>query len=173
MYRLVLFAVGSAIAMFIAAQVLLSGQPAVSGKADDKPALTALAVSAKPAASSEQTEIARDESGQFHLTAQVNGQDARFLVDTGADVVALTVEDARTLGVDFDANMFEPIARSASGVAKGARVQLDRFRLGDEEFHNVDAIVLEGLETNLLGQSLLRRLGKVELRGDRMVIRHS
>ena len=53
------------------------------------------------------------------------------------------------------------------------RVQLDRFQLGDEEFHNVDAIVLEGLETNLLGQSLLRRLGKVELRGDHMVIRHS
>ena len=170
MYRLVLLAVGSAIAMFVAAQLTLSRHPAAT---QAKPAIHALAASAGHAGSGEETEIARDESGQFHLTAQVNGQDARFLIDTGADVVALTPEDARGLGVDFDPDAFEPIARSASGTARGMRVQLDRFQLGDEEFHDVDAIVLEGLETNLLGQSLLRRLGKVELRGDRMVIRHS
>ena len=173
MYRLLLLAVGSAFAMFIAAQVLLSGHSAASGEANGKAAVHALAVRETRPVSSEKTVIARDESGQFHLTARVNGQDARFLVDTGADLVALTVDDARKLGVDFDPDAFEPIARSASGTAKGAIVQLDRFQLGDEEFHNVDAIVLEGLETNLLGQSLLRRLGKVEMRGDRMVIRHS
>ena len=38
------------------------------------------------------------------------------------------------------------------------------------EVRNVDAVVVEGLPTNLLGQSVLRRLGKVELSGDRMVI---
>ena len=173
MYRLVLLAVGSAIAMLVATQLALSPRPAASGEADGKSAVHALAASVKHSDNSEETEIARDESGQFHLTAQVNGRDARFLVDTGADLVALTVEDARSLGVDFDPDAFEPIARSASGTARGARVQLDRLQLGDEEFHNVDAIVLEGLETNLLGQSLLRQLGKVELRGDRMVIRHS
>ncbi|MEQ1541417.1 MAG: hypothetical protein ABL926_04095, partial [Novosphingobium sp.] len=31
--------------------------------------------------------LERDMSGQFHLTAAVNGDDTRFLVDTGADVV--------------------------------------------------------------------------------------
>ena len=173
MYRLVLLAVGSAIAMLIAAQVLLSGRTAASGEVKGEAAVHALAVRETVPASSEQTVIARDESGQFHLTARVNGQDARFLVDTGADLVALTIDDAHNLGVDFDPDAFEPIARSASGTAKGAIVRLDRFQLGDEEFHNVDAIVLEGLQTNLLGQSMLRRLGRIELRGDRMVIRHS
>jgi aspartyl protease family protein len=173
MYRLVLLAVGSAIAMFIAAQLMMSPRTAASDELGGKSDAHALAGSGKTSDSGEQTVIARDESGQFHLTARVNGQDARFLVDTGADMVALTVDDAKTLGVDFDPDMFEPIARSASGTAKGAFVHLDRFQLGDEEFQDVDAIVLEGLQTNLLGQSLLRRLGKVEMRGDRMVIRHS
>jgi len=173
MYKLVLVAVGSAIAMFVAAQLIMSPHRAAVDEANAKADVHALAASARHAASDEKTEIARDESGQFRLTAQVNGQDARFLVDTGADMVALTVEDARNLGIDFDPGDFQPIGRSASGVAMGARVHLDRFQLGDAEFRDVDAIVLEGLGTNLLGQSLLRRLGKVEMRGDRMTIRHS
>jgi aspartyl protease family protein len=173
MYRLVIIAVGSVIAMLVVAQFMMSPQRAASDVANGKPAVHAMAASAGQFVSDEETQIARDASGQFRLTAQVNGQDTRFLVDTGADLVALTVDDARNLGVDFDPDSFEPIGRSASGVAKGAVVRLDRFQLGDVEFRNVDALVLEGLETNLLGQSLLRRLGKVELRGDRMVIRHS
>ena len=173
MYKLVLIALGSVIAMLIAAQMLLPERPAASGATVGKASIHALEAEETDPDSGAQTEIARDQSGQFRLTVRVNGQDARFLVDTGADLVALTVEDARNLGVEFDPEAFEPIGRSASGVAKGAKVQLDRFQLGEVEFHNVDAIIIEGLETNLLGQSLLRRLGKVELRGDRMVIHHS
>jgi len=173
MYKIVLLAVGSAIVMFVAAQLLMSPRRVAADEAHGKAELHALAASTNRSDDGEETQIARDESGQFRLTAQVNGQDARFLVDTGADMVALTVEDARNLGIDVDPESFEPIGRSASGVARGAVVRIDRFQLGDAEFHDVDAIVLEGLGTNLLGQSLLRRLGKVELRGDRMVIRHS
>ena len=35
----------------------------------------------------------------------------------------------------------------------------------------VDAVVMDGLSVNLLGQSALSQLGSVELRGDTMVIR--
>ncbi|NCU10949.1 MAG: TIGR02281 family clan AA aspartic protease, partial [Sphingomonadaceae bacterium] len=34
-----------------------------------------------------------------------------------------------------------------------------------------DAVVVKDLGTNLLGQSLLRQLGSVELKGDKMLIR--
>src|SRR5690349_14097070 len=46
--------------------------------------------------------LERGEGGQFHVTALVDGQDARFLVDTGADTVALTVEEAERLGFAID-----------------------------------------------------------------------
>lgn len=114
--------------------------------------------------------LQRDSSGQFRLTGQVNGDDVTFLVDTGADVVALTVEDAQALGLDVDPEQFVPVSRTASGVGYGMPVQLDRVEIGGEEFSDVEAVVIDGLGTNLLGQSVLRRMGRVELRGDEMVI---
>lgn len=118
------------------------------------------------------TVIRRDSSGQFHTTALVNGQDTRFLVDTGADMVALTEEDAEALGITVDPDSFVPILQTASSPGYGARVTLDTLALGETEFTQVPAVVVRGLGVNLLGQSVLGKLGKVELQGDEMVIRH-
>jgi aspartyl protease family protein len=65
---------------------------------------------------------------------------------------------------------FRPMLRTASGAAEAARVKIDRLSIGGSELHDVDAVVVVGLGTNLLGQSALRRLGKLEQDGDRMVI---
>jgi len=61
--------------------------------------------------------------------------------------------------------------QTASGVGYGAPVTIDSLEVGGQEFRGVPAVVVEGLTVNLLGQSVLRQLGKVELSGDRMVIR--
>ncbi len=115
-------------------------------------------------------ELHRDSTGQFNTVAQINGDDVSFLVDTGADTVALTVDDAQRIGLDVDTASFMPIGRTASGVGYGMPVRLDRVEIAGEQFRDVDAVVIDGLDTNLLGQSVLRRLGRVELRGDRMAI---
>src|SRR5689334_9050019 len=52
------------------------------------------------------TRIRRAPNGHFFVNALVNGQPVRFLVDTGATTVALTVEDARRVGVPFDQASF-------------------------------------------------------------------
>lgn len=119
------------------------------------------------------TELQRDGSGQFHLTARVNGDDTEFLIDTGADVVALTVADAHRLGIAVDPASFVPLMRTASGTGRGTIVELRSLEVAGHEFRNVDAVVMEGLGVNLLGQSVLRRFGSVELSGDRMVIKGS
>lgn len=117
------------------------------------------------------TVLRRDASGQFHITAQVNGEDVRFMVDTGADVVALTVDDAQRLGIDADPEQFQPIGRTASGVGYGLPIRLDHIEIEGHEMTDVQAVVMDGLGTNLLGQSVLRRLGQLEMRGDTMTIR--
>ena len=61
--------------------------------------------------------------------------------------------------------------RTASGTANGARVKLDRLVVSGQVLHDVEAVVVEGLGVNLLGQSALRQMGRVELQGDHMVIR--
>ena len=115
--------------------------------------------------------LQRDGSGQFHLTAQVDGQDTQFLVDTGADVVALTIDEAERLGYAVDPEQFVPMMQTASGTGNGTIVHLDRLEVAGAEFHDIDAVVLDGLPVNLLGQTILAQLGQVSLEGDRMVIR--
>jgi len=168
MQRLVVPTLMLVLAMFAGAQFLRSSAEVVTGQ-QPRPSSAA----AEPSGfAGDETVLERDSSGQFHLPARVNGEDARFIVDTGADIVALAPAEAERLGIDVAADDFQPILRTASGIARGAPVRLDRLELGDEEFRDVGAVVVEGLATNLLGQSVLRRLGRVELRGDRMVIEH-
>jgi aspartyl protease family protein len=121
-------------------------------------------------ARSEAMVLDRDGRGQFHLSADVDGQPVEFLVDTGADIVALTVEEAERLGLEVDPESFAPVGQTASGVGNGQVVSLDRLEVAGSEFRDVDAVVMEGLSTNLLGQSILRQLGGVTLEGDQMVI---
>ena len=115
--------------------------------------------------------LTRDGSGQFTLQAEVNGSEVEFLVDTGADVVALTEIEAEALGVLPDESDFQPTMQTASGVGYGAPITLDELQIAGQTLHDVDAVVVKDLGTNLLGQSALRRLGSVELKGDKMVIK--
>lgn len=138
--------------------------PASSSPTDDK----ALAVS--DVGEGEALVLERTGSGQFHIDGKVNGTQMPFLIDTGADVVALTTNAAQDAGIFVDPTTMEPMMQTASGTGKAARVKLDRLEIAGREFENLDVVVMEGLQTNLLGQSVLRQLGRIELKGDRMVI---
>jgi aspartyl protease family protein len=111
-----------------------------------------------------QVTIAANERGQFMAESLVNGGTIRFLVDTGANVVALPGKEARRLGIDF-AKGAKGIAQTANGPAPTYRIKLDSVKIGDIELLNVDAIVLDGggLAVPLLGMSFLDR---VEMRRD-------
>lgn len=131
--------------------------------------------SAKPerkgAGETEALLLRRDASGQFHIEASVNGHATEFLVDTGADLVALTEDDAMNLGLNVAEGDFQPVMQTASGVGYGAQVRLDEVEVAGERLREVDAVVVKGLTVNLLGQSVLRQLGSVQLKGDSMIIR--
>lgn len=174
MYRTVAGFLGITIVLLLVMQVMNRGSGAPAPTAVVASASPGTAASARPTevieGSSERVMIARDASGQFHLNARVNGQDTAFLVDTGADVVALTVEDAERAGIAVDTASFTPIMQTASGQGNGARYTVDHFEVAGREFRDLEVVVIEGLRTNLLGQHALRRMGRVELSGDNMVI---
>ncbi|MDE1915029.1 MAG: TIGR02281 family clan AA aspartic protease [Sphingomonadales bacterium] len=114
--------------------------------------------------------LTRDETGQFHVNAAVNGREIRFLVDTGADLVALTPQAAQDLGLNIRPEDYKPVLRTASGPGMGAPVWLDSVELVGRQLDHQRAVVAQGVPENLLGQSVLRRLGRVELKGDTMVL---
>ena len=175
MYRLLAIALSSIFAMLLVARAAApadgpsAGTPAQVAAADPT---AASATGFAPDQPLNATVIRRDSTGQFHLDAAVNGTDTRFLIDTGSDVVALTVADAEELGIEVNTAMFRPLVHTASGTGYGTVVHLDSLAVGGSEFRDVDAAVIDGLRENLLGQSILGRLGRVDLQGDRMVIHH-
>ena len=117
------------------------------------------------------TRVRRSPNGHFFVTALVNGQPVRFVVDTGATVVALTVEDARRIGVRFDPASFEVIGQGASGPVRGQQLHLSSVELDGKERLHVRAVVIEGGDVSLLGQSYLSRLNGVQMQGDQMILR--
>lgn len=124
-----------------------------------------------PAPKPSETVIQRDANGHFLAHGEVNGEPIRFVVDTGADMVALTVEDARRAGVIFSEAEFEPVARTASGVALGKKVTLRNVTLDGKKVEDVHAAVIEELHVSLLGQSYLRKIASVQMQGDEMILR--
>ncbi|ARS26781.1 retropepsin-like aspartic protease family protein [Sphingomonas sp. KC8] len=116
--------------------------------------------------------IERKADGHFYADATINGQLVRFLVDTGATTVALTARDARHVGLFFSPNEFTAIGRGASGEVRGKLVTIDRIALGHVEARQVrGAIIDDGLDISLLGQSFLSRIGSVRIADDRMTLR--
>ena len=166
MHRLYIMAL-AAVGMMCLVAVFVAPHPSAAP-------VTLASASAKPqrqrAGATEALLLQRDSSGQFHLEASVNGTPVEFLVDTGADVVALTEQEALNLGLNVSEGDFQPVMKTASGVGYGAQIKLDELEVAGERLRDVDAVVVKGLAVNLLGQSALRKLGSVQLKGDSMII---
>ena len=107
--------------------------------------------------------IAKGQDGHYWANASVNGAPVRFLVDTGASAVALTLKDAQRLGIDPAGLKFSYKVMTASGEARGAAVKLASLSVGDAHMSDVDALVLDkGLDTSLLGMTYLGRLSSFQ-----------
>jgi aspartyl protease family protein len=118
-----------------------------------------------------ETVLRRQSDGHFYADALVDGRPYRFLVDTGASIVALTGPDAEAMGLYWNEESLRPIGRGASGTVHGVPVRIDRMELGGVEARNVQAAIIpEGLDISLLGQSFLSQVSNVEISGDEMKI---
>ena len=102
--------------------------------------------------------LAADPRGHFVVDGAVNGGRVRFILDTGATVVALPGADAARLGIDYRKGRAGRID-TANGPTLAWGVQLDTVKVGDIELRNVEAVVVEsGLEIALLGMTFLNRV---------------
>ncbi len=119
-----------------------------------------------------ETTLERSPDGHFYAEMRVNGTPVTFMVDTGASVIALSRADAARLGISTLESDFTDVARTASGEVGLKPIMLDRVALGSLEASQVEAaVVQQGLDISLLGQSWLRRVGTVKIEGDRMIFR--
>jgi aspartyl protease family protein len=117
------------------------------------------AYSAAPREGRQNVTLTADTRGHFITMGAINGGSIRFLVDTGATLVALPASEARRLGINYLRGERGQM-QTANGTAAVYRVKLDSVRVGDVEVNNVDAVVAESdaLGMTLLGMSFLNRM---------------
>jgi aspartyl protease family protein len=116
--------------------------------------------------------ISRSADGHYWAEGQVNGRRVRFLVDTGATTVALTLADAERLGIrPLRADYVHPVM-TANGETRAAQVKLDSISVSGARVYDVDAMVVEkGLTTSLLGMTYLGRLSRFEATPTALILR--
>ena len=116
--------------------------------------------------------VRADRSGHFAVQAEVEGVAVRFLVDTGATDVVLTMRDAERVGLDPAVLRFTQPYRTANGVVMGASVRLESITIGDIVLEDVAASVNPApMAQSLLGMSFLGRLSGYEITRDTLTLR--
>jgi aspartyl protease family protein len=111
--------------------------------------------------------IAPDDHGQYRVTGAINGRLVDFLVDTGASVVAMSEQHARSLGIEYEKSPDRAAVTTAQGKANSYLVDLDEVTVGGITTRHVRAAVIPGdypVEV-LLGMSFLRKVSLEESAG--------
>ncbi len=100
-----------------------------------------------------------DHQGHYISDCTINGASFKFLLDTGATMVAMNSGDAKFAKIDYKSGT--PMqASTANGVVTGYKVTLASLKIGAVTLNQVEATVLEGGSPPiiLLGMSALNRL---------------
>jgi aspartyl protease family protein len=110
------------------------------------------------------TTLWASSNGFFHAEGSINGVPLTFLVDTGANTIAMNMATAQRVGIDYQKGQ-PGVAKTASGFVKIYGLMLNSVKIGEIELRNVEAGVIEGSQpdTPLLGMSFL---GRLEMRRD-------
>ena len=128
-------------------------------------------VKSSAGASAQVITMKADLRGHFVTSGLVNGRTVRFLVDTGASMVALGRSLASQAGIDY-VNAGRPSqSMTANGLVRTWVVKLDTVQVAGVTLHNVDAAVHDSeLPVALLGMSFLNRMD-MRRNGDTLTLR--
>ncbi len=110
--------------------------------------------------------IARDAMLQYQTNATINGRSVLVMVDTGANMVAISSQQASAMNIDYSGGTPAQV-ETASGLSSAYAVTLQSVSVGEIQVDNVPAMVVEGAYpgTVLLGMSYLRHVKFAEHNG--------
>jgi aspartyl protease family protein len=116
--------------------------------------------------------VTRSADGGFYIQGQVGGAPVRFVIDTGANGVLLSPDDAKRAGIDLDTLKYASPAETANGVAFLAQVTLPSLTVGELKLSDVPAAVNQApMSSSLLGMAFLRQMDTVEIKGDQLTLK--
>ena len=118
----------------------------------------------------------RYEGGIYTVPCKVNGLNLRFIFDTGASNVSISISEAVFMLKNGYLDSNDIIGSGRSMIANGSiventRIIIREIEIGGLILKNVEATVVHSMEAPLLlGQSVIQRLGRVEINRDELII---
>jgi len=101
--------------------------------------------------------IQKNSYNQFILSGYINNYPVDFLIDTGANSVALPASIADKIGAE---KKFRMLADTAGGRVESYHTTLDHIQIGDIQLKNIKAMIVPAMSDQyvLLGMSALEFL---------------
>ena len=118
-----------------------------------------------------ETRIPLGPDGHFWIESEVNGQPVRFMVDTGATLIALNPDTARLAGLEPRRGGIPVRLNTANGSVPAQLTTIDELRFGNVAARGLDAVIAPNLgEVNVVGMNLLSRLKGWRVEGRTMIL---
>ena len=112
--------------------------------------------------------LAMREDGHFWVNASVNGQDAPFLVDSGASITTVSAVVAAAAQIAVGMRVAE--VETANGSVQMRVGTVERFEIGPIRRKNFTIHVNNGDDTNVLGMNFLSSLASWRVDGNTLVL---
>jgi aspartyl protease family protein len=108
--------------------------------------------------------------GHFWITAQLNGETVRFLVDSGATTTSISAETARRAGIEARGGL-PALVRTANGTVEVQRGRAEQLRVGSIERRDMAVHFSEAFgDMNVLGMNFLSSLSGWRVEGKWLVL---
>lgn len=113
----------------------------------------------------------KSSNGHFMLNIKTNDRNIKYMLDTGATKVCLTIDDARKIGINTDNLTFSMPFKSANGIGYAAPIIIKKMRVGHINLKNVPAFVNNAkMQSSLLGMSFISKLKSFNMSGDYLIL---
>ena len=116
----------------------------------------------------EELRIPMADDGHFWVEASVNGQEAPFLVDSGASVTTISRATADAAGIATDMRI--ALVETANGTVQMRRARAGRFSVGSIQREDFSVQVNDHDNSNVLGMNFLSSLSGWRVEGNYLVL---
>ncbi|HEV2745818.1 MAG TPA: TIGR02281 family clan AA aspartic protease [Allosphingosinicella sp.] len=115
--------------------------------------------------------IKQSLDGHFWVDAQLNGEDVRFLIDSGATTTSISGDTARRAGIEPSRGL-PALVQTANGTVAVQRGRAERLRLGSINREDLAVHISDGFgDVNVLGMNFLSSLSGWAVEGRWLVLK--
>jgi aspartyl protease family protein len=115
--------------------------------------------------------IKASNNGHFYVQIKINKVPIRFMVDTGASDISMTIKDAKKANINTQNLSHFKQYQTANGVITGAISNAKEVEIAGMAFKDVAVSINQSqMETSLLGMSFLRKFKKYEFYQDQLIL---